>query len=308
VRASRRAIAAVFLAGALLGGLLVRLPAAVGSQEVLVSGRYSRVRADVGLDTLAHQAAALMDAAVPAAARVTGASDLSPVRAVVFGNRGPFSAATGVARGNPVVGLAVFPEQVIYLDGSGAFSSLSRVVPHEVGHVMEYRAAGAGAGALPRWFNEGVAEHVAGPTPAYVDATALAGLRQGGTLPMAKLEAAFQDPDRVGLAYAESASLVEFLVQRKGEGVIAALLAEVRRGRDFPGALRDVAGLAPGEWEEAWQDSLRRRWFAAPDLNVLLWLAMVVLLLLAFVRMVRERRRRREEAEAEIAVEDHDYQ
>ena len=133
----------------MLLALLFSPVAHAAPREVLVTGRYSRVTGEAGTEKLAWQVAAQIDAAVPVAAAVTGAADLSPVRAKVYANRRPFSTATGVAPDNPIVGLAVFPEQVIYLDGSGSFASLSRVAPHEVGHVLEYRAAGPGVGELP---------------------------------------------------------------------------------------------------------------------------------------------------------------
>ena len=119
---------------------------------------------------------------------------------------------------------------------------------------------------------------------------------------MAKLEEAFHDPDRVGPAYAESASLVEYLVRRSGEGVIAKVLGELREGADFPTALHVASGLTPSELEAAWLASMRARWLFAPDLNTLLWLGMVVLLFIAFVRMLRQRRRKQDEAETELAA------
>ncbi len=114
------------------------------------------------------------------------------------------------------------------MDGTGALDSIEHVVTHEVTHVMVFRATRGRP--VPRWFNEGVAQHEAGQETAWL------GLRQGGTLPMSKLEEAFQDPARLGTAYAESSALVEFLVTRSGEGALATILREVRRGADFSAA------------------------------------------------------------------------
>jgi hypothetical protein len=289
-RAAIFAAAALALLGAASG--LASLP------RPLATGRYARVSGDPGAGDVAQQVAALIDDAVPKAARITGATDLRPVQAVVYTDRGHFSTATGVPRDNPTVGLALFPSQTIYIDGSGVFASVRRVVPHEVGHVLIWRALGPEAGAVPRWFNEGLAEYIASPAPAYVDPAALAALRQGGTTSVSNLEEAFQDPRAVTAAYAESSSLVSFLVARKGEAVLPRLLRALRETGDFPRALRRTAGLSVDDLDQQWQHWVRRRWWLMlPDLNLMLWFVMVVLLIIAVIRVVRERRRRREELE-----------
>ena len=53
----------------------------------------------------------------------------------------------------------------------------------------------------------------------------------------------------MGVAYAEAASLVDFLVQQHGEGAIAGVLRALRQGADFPSALRRVTGLTPEQFE-----------------------------------------------------------
>ena len=268
------------------------------SLPVLATSRYAVIAGDPGARALAREVATLVDEAVPKAARITGATELRPVQALVYRDRIRFSAATGVPRDNPTVGLALFPSQTIYIDGSGVFASIRRVVPHEVGHVLIWRALGPEAGAIPRWFNEGLAEYIASPTPAYVDPAALAALRQGGTTSVSNLEEAFQDPRTVTAAYAESSSLVSFLVARKGEAVLPRLLRALRETGDFPHALRQTAGLSVDDLDQQWQQWVRRRWWLMlPDLNLVLWFVMAVLLVIAVIRVVRERRRRQEELE-----------
>ncbi len=281
----------------LLALLLLPLPAQAAPAQVHVTGRYSLVLAPDRAS--AEEVASLIDRAVPRAAQLTGATDLTPIRALVHPDRPRFSAATGAARGGRVVGLAVFPSQVIHLDGSGVFASVRRVVPHEVGHVLVYRAVGPGVARLPRWVNEGIAEYVARSAPAYVDPAAMLALRGGGTLPLAELDAAFGREDTVDTAYAESASLIEFLVARSGQDSIASLLQALRVGEDFPPALAHVTGLTPEAFQAAWGKWVRPRTRPLPDLTMLLWLAMVVLLFLAFLRMLRERRRPEREMEEE---------
>ncbi len=69
------------------------------------------------------------------------------------------------------------------MDGTGALDSIEHVVTHEVTHVMVFRATGGRS--APRWFNEGVAQHVAGQETAWL------GCGKAERVPVSKLEEAF---------------------------------------------------------------------------------------------------------------------
>jgi hypothetical protein len=265
--------------------------------RVLSRTTYAQVLGHPDAQGVAGRVAAAVDEAVPRIAPLVGAQDLSPVQAYVYQDRERFRRATGLPRQSTIVGIATFPEEVIHIDGTGLLASIEKIVPHEVGHVMTARALGPAVLALPRWANEGIAEYVAGERAAQVDPVALRAIGSGSVLHMRDLDDAIRaGGDSAGLAYAQSASLVNFLVAERREPVIADLLAALRETGDFEPALQRSAGFSLPDLESAWRGSLSRRWrwpmlfhSGAPVL-----LLMLVLFIAGLIRHLIERRRRKE--------------
>ena len=241
---------------------------------------YAIVMGDIQAQELAARVGMEIDAAAPRIATLVGTDDLRPVQAYVYRDRDAFRQAVGIPRESTVV-----------------LASIQRVVPHEVGHVMISRAVGPGLPQLPLWLNEGIAEYVAGQRAAQVDPVALRAVGRGAALGLADLDPAFRRRDAdTALAYAQSASLVNFLVAERGERVIADLLAALRESRNFDSALQQATGFTPPELESAWRSSVARRWRWPLFLRSGAWvlILMVVLFFVGLVRYLRERRRRQE--------------
>ena len=270
--------------------------------RILVRSAYAVVGGMAHAQDVAYEVAAIIDECTPRIAPVVGAADLRPVPAAIYVDRKAFIAATGMPPRSRVVGLATFPAGVIHIDGTGLLASIEKVVPHEVGHVMVARALGPALPALPTWFNEGIAEYVAGETAAQVDPVWVRAVGQGSSLDVAELNAAIDERgEQAGLAYAESASIVNFLVAERGETVIADLMGSLARTRDFETSLQEVTGWRTSELESTWRKAVVRRWrwpllFQSP---VVVYGVMVLLFLIGLVRYLRERRRRRSSFEVE---------
>jgi len=268
--------------------------------RVLRQTTYAHVIGHPQAEHLAVRVAAAIDQAVPEIAPLLGARDLSPIRAYVYPDRDSFRRAANLPRRSTIAGLATFPGEVIHIDGTGLLASIEKVVPHEVGHVLVARALGPALPALPRWTNEGIAEYVAGERASQVDPVALRAIGRGSALDIAELDAAFHSGgQRTALAYAQSASLVNFLVAERGEEIIADLLRTLRETRSFDAALDQATGRRLPELESAWRRSLARRWrwpllfqSGAPVLAL-----MLLLFLAGLVRHFLRRRRRQEISE-----------
>lgn len=263
----------------------------------LVASRYARVEGDSDAEEVVARVAGLIDEAVPRIAALLRIDDLRPVPAFVYLDRSRFLAATGMPPRSTVVGLATLPAGVIHIDGTGRLAAIEKVVPHEVGHVMIGRAVGRALPALPVWLNEGIAEYVAGERAAQVDPVTLRAVGRGSALPLSELDAEFRALGATNpLAYAEAASLVNFLVAQRGERVIADLLASLRERRNFAAALEQTTGWTESELEWAWRRSVAERWRWPLLLQspVLPFGVMLFLFLIGLVRFLRERRRRQE--------------
>lgn len=291
-----RCIAALLMS-CCMGSAIAGEPGEDERTRVLAETDYARVVGRADAADLADRVAALIDDAVPRIARIVGTDDLRPVLAFVYPDRALFREAVDLPPQSTIVGLATFPSGVIHIDGTGLLSSIRKVVPHEVGHVMIARAVGPALSELPIWINEGIAEYVAGERAAQVDPVALRAIGRGAALKLADLDPTFRArSQQSGLAYAQSASLVHFLVEERGEAVIAALLMAFRQVQDFDAALSQAAGLRLGELESEWRASVSRRWrwhllFQSP---VLPFTLMLLLFLIGFARYLVQRRRRQE--------------
>ena len=255
------------------------------------------VAADPAARDKAPRVAALVDVAVPRIAGIVGTADLRPIPLIIYTDRTAMLQAAGMPPRSTVVGVAALPSGVIYLDGTERLAGIEKVVPHEVAHVLIARAVGPALPAVPLWLNEGIAEYAAGATASRVDPIWLRAIGQGQSLGIGELDRAISDRgDEAGLAYAQAASIVNFLVAQRGEGVIADLLRAIARSEDFEAALQQVTGWQQSEMESAWRRAASRSW-RWPLLfeSQLIWFGLMVLLFLAgLVRYLRERRRRQE--------------
>ncbi len=265
--------------------------------RVLVESRHSQVAGAPNAEQTARQVAALIDEAVPRIAPIVGTDNLGPVAARIYLDRKAFVEATGIPRRSRVTGLATFPAGVIHIDGTGLLATIERVVPHEVGHIMIARAVGRALPSLPLWTNEGIAEYVAGETSTHVDPVWVRAVGRGAALELAELDGAIAERgEGSGLAYAEAASLVNFLVNRHGEEVIADLLRSLARTHDFEASLQEVTGGSIEELETTWRRSVVRawRWPLLAQSPILIYGLMALLFVIGLARYLRERRRRQE--------------
>ena len=284
-------------AALVVAGLLGALPPHAAAVP-LVTTQYARVSGDPGAAGIASRVAALVDEAAPRIAPLVGANDLRPIPVVVYVDSRQFRSATGLPQRSTVVGLAAFPTAVIHVDGTGRLASVEKVVPHEVAHIMIWRAMGPAFGELPLWMHEGVAEYAAGERASQVDPVTLEAVGRGESLPIADLDLALRGSDRPqALAYAEAASIVNFLVSAKGPGVIAELLAAAREQGDFPAAVKQVTGWSMQDLEAAWRVSVARRWRWPLLLQspVLPFGLMLVIFIAGYLRYRRRRRRREQQ-------------
>lgn len=160
------------------------------------------------------------------------------------------------------------------------FGDPGGVLAHEVAHVLLHDAVGAGA--LPRWFNEGVATWVQrrwGVRDALVYSSALV----TGPLPtLAEMDRAFATSETSArLAYAASFDFIDWSADEYGPGVVREVLREAG-ARPFPEAWRAATGVPLAESERAWRRTSLAlyRWVPALTGAGALW-GMVTLLFLA---------------------------
>lgn len=178
---------------------------------------------------------------------------------------------------------------------------LEAVLRHEVTHLLVDRRAGAGD--LPRWFNEGLAMAV-GRRQDWGDSARLTlAVIDDGTLPFARLDAAFSGGEsEVNAAYALAGDIVRELFARYGRASAAAILDGIARGERFRDAFRAATGETLADFETSYWDrrTLLDRWVPIVSSSVLLWGGIALLALAA----IRRRRARDAERLARWGVEE----
>jgi hypothetical protein len=177
-------------------------------------------------------------------------------------------------------------------------ANLAGVVRHELVHELLDQHVGRHGRRIPRWFHEGLAQHLAGDT--YLGAREEDLLWPGGIRQLhsfGELRGGFpHDRDALQLAYAQSYSYVAWLVRQHG---LADLLAIARATDDvtsFEQALVGRLGRSTLQLEEAWRRHLQHGSGASWRLLLDQWfsyclLAALPILVLALMRRLTAEQR-----------------
>jgi hypothetical protein len=185
---------------------------------------------------------------------------------------------------------------------------LAEVLRHELAHLaLDEAVAGH---HVPRWFDEGLAIHESGELGikrlrVLWDATVSHRL-----LPLADLDHSFPaDGSEVGVAYAESADVVRFLMRDDDRARFGSLVQRVRAGTSFERALDDAYDTDLRKLEYEWREDASHRFGMVPMLTGggALWTLMAGLAIVAWAKRRRRAKEKlaawaREEAEADAAL------
>ena len=201
-----------------------------------------------------------------------------------------------VALGNPAYAIGIARplknEIAITLrDQSGKVVDIFAVFRHEASHIALLRAAGANADSLPRWFIEGFAEWQANEHSVAQDAELLTAARTGKLLTLSNLDNGFPDDDtRLGIAYAQSAVFVRYLVLAKGEEAINGAVSRVAKGEPFGVAMRLGLGDSLAQMESRFLEDLNRQssWLPVLMDTNWLWGVTALLFVLAYLKKRKE--------------------
>jgi hypothetical protein len=131
------------------------------------------------------------------------------------------------------------------------------VIPHELTHLVFDTAARNPYHFPPRWLNEGLAVYLSqGYDPS--DQGAVESAASAGTLiPLDGLTGQFPTSyTRFSLAYAESVSAVDYLIQEHGRDALVSLIRSYEQGRTDNEAFGTALGVDMTAFGEAWLEAL----------------------------------------------------
>jgi len=130
-----------------------------------------------------------------------------------------------------------------------------RAVVHELTHAVVGQAMQPPFGGLPTWLNEGLAYHAEGDMEPYDRQLLERAIRENKLISVRALNSSFPtDPNLAALSYAESYSLVDFILTEYGEETMSRLIEVFSRGAHYDDGLREVFGFDADGLEDAWRE------------------------------------------------------
>lgn len=142
---------------------------------------------------------------------------------------------------------------------------MERVVPHELSHLVFYQAtrnARDPESMPPAWLDEGLAVYNQGSRAPEEEAALKQAAEEGLLVPLQALSGSFgHEEEEAVLAYAQSRSIVEFVLKDKryGPEKLARTVSGFRNGDGVDQALQKGLGVILGDLERQWRSSLPYR-------------------------------------------------
>lgn len=132
-----------------------------------------------------------------------------------------------------------------------------RAMAHELAHLVIHQAVFGPFGDLPTWLDEGLAVHAEGELGSTLGQRLEEAISRDELISVRSLASSFPaDLDEAVLSYAESYSVVQFLLDDYGRERMQELLGVFREGSSYDDALMEVYGFDTDGLEARWRESL----------------------------------------------------
>jgi len=139
----------------------------------------------------------------------------------------------------------------VSLDGAKPFAPQAEsVLSHELAHAFIRQVSG---GRAPGWLHEGLAQWCSGRRISRAEFRRELGTARPRSLSEMENLAADLDPQRARANYAEALGLVEYLIERRGEGSVFCLVRDLGTGDALADALRNEAQMTGAELVAGWK-------------------------------------------------------
>ena len=132
-----------------------------------------------------------------------------------------------------------------------------RSLVHELTHVVVHQATFSPYSSLPVWVDEGLAMYNEGQLEPFFQAWLNNAVAEDKLISVASLCSPFSaDFEKAYISYAESYSLVEYLVDSYGHGKVLELLGLFKQGETCDAALTQVYGFDTDGLDSRWRQTL----------------------------------------------------
>ncbi len=135
-----------------------------------------------------------------------------------------------------------------------------RTEAHELTHVLVGHRTFSCLGSLPTWLNEGLAMYGEGGLEAYQQTLLDQAIAEDTLISLRALTGGFsEEGTRANLSYAQSYSVVNFLIRQYGKTKMDAFLTRLSQGQTTDEALQAVYGFDQDGLEDAWRQAIGAR-------------------------------------------------
>jgi hypothetical protein len=219
------------------------------------SGSLVRVHWYVGDAAFGRRALAIAEAGIAKAEALFGVTETEPVDFFVYADQQAFYDILGPGTRENVGGEAHPDLRTLYaLITPDVINApwVGTVIPHELTHLVFDTAVGNPFHSPPPWFNEGLAVYLSqgyDSTDRGLVRDAVAG-RQ--LIPLTALGQFPTQRERFSLAYAESASAIDYLVRSRGRSTLQHLIALYATGVTDDEAFQGALGVTVVAFGDGW--------------------------------------------------------
>ena len=132
-----------------------------------------------------------------------------------------------------------------------------RALVHELTHLVVHQATFSPYGRLPTWLDEGLAMYNQGDLDPYFQAWLDEAISEGKLISVRSLCSPFSaEPEKAYLSYAQSYSLVEYLLNNHGQDEMLNLLTLFKQGNTYDEALTKIYGFDVDGLDARWRETL----------------------------------------------------
>jgi hypothetical protein len=217
-----------------------------------------------GDDSFARELMAAAQQALGKLAADTGASPQKPVEVYIY------------ADVSDLMGAMIYPPQwiggvnfpnyhiIALAIGSGELTRGKRDMAHELTHQVTYQMTANPYNAIPRWLDEGLSTYSEGLLDPFLASDLSTAIAENKLISVRSLCSEFSAiPEQAYLSYAQSYSLVEFLITSYGRAKMLELLETFNEGSSYDGALERVYGFDMDGLDKLWRDYVAKQYRSA---------------------------------------------
>jgi peptidase MA superfamily protein len=199
------------------------------------------------------------DAAVEAAKDLStefGVLPKDPISIVIYNSHQELM-STLVESSAEWTGAVNFSDQGTIAIGLGSMAWMEKVVPHELTHAMLNQVTKPPFGDIPRWLHEGLAMRSEGGMSLEERAALADAIADDALISLRVLNSAFADArEQAILSYAESYSLISFIIDAYGTEKLGELIAVFAEGAHYDDATIEVFGVDMDGMERLWREHI----------------------------------------------------